>query len=515
MAYLANRVNDEDRQQSPSQAIQGAGQGVQRQQGTGVQGAGQGAGQGGQNAQGSQGKAPGDFTRSSFTNANTIIGRNRDADTSAITGRLLGDVNQDAANRTQQLDDQGKKYLEEGRTGFQNAYRGPDSATLMQALSGDKDADGKVRAAATRTGVAPVAEVGAKAGELAPTEFFQAQEFTPLLQRRAQGNYTSGMGALDQAVANRSGIGQQVKDQVGALQSGVDRKAADTNKLSEGLQGEAQKFFEGERAALLERIKQKAYEVKGASADRVQGAQRNLDDAQGTARQGAVEQAKAQLKPTLDKLLTQQADLKFYRQSNPELDARIADLQSLMNGGEVLFNGERSGLSRFVTGGQAPKLTAENLVSADEAEDFNQLMGYLGSGESMKAGAMPTAAAAGVDKGNFDSWLNSVLFNTPQKAQAQFEKARSDANPVRVNLPTGSVSGNTGAVGPVARTNPVAATQAPVAAAKKVAAAAVDPRVTAKAQADAAKAAAEKLKEAAGDPGGVASTVGRVFSRKW
>lgn len=450
MAYLAKNQED-DQYGSPSQALQqqasqsvGSGQGLDKQNGTGVD---QSAA--GQNGAGTSTKAPGEFTKSNFTNATAIIDRNKNADTtSAATGRLVGDVAQQASGQVADVQGRAKTYDANQRDKISSTYASPNADMLNRALGGDANADSTIQGFARKTGADAVENFNAGTRqELAPQEFFQQNEFAPLLQQRSGTGYTSGMAALDSTFLNRGNAGQQIKNQVSGYQKTVD----DARNEAAGVQGRVQKFaddyFGNQKGSFNNVLTSKRGEFDAGFAPRLTAAQKAKDD--------AIASQKAAAKASLQNQIRNKAN----SQTFTDFDPNIAQMK---NTKDILQGISDADLEKYIAVNN-PTLTEADTINKDEAGQYNKLLEYLGTSEGRKqAAASPAKYGASAKSDDFEAYLNSLVSsntgrNNSIKATVEAQKKAQQEETLRQAVARKALAGNQGVAGP----NPTGQKEAP------------------------------------------------------
>jgi hypothetical protein len=403
VAYVAQREED-DQTSSPSQQLQqssaaAAPARLEKQGGTGGATSGQQGGAGPDQAA----KSPGDFTRSKFTNASTLVQRNRNADTTtAASGRLVGDVAQQARRAADDVQGRARTYEQTQQDKIKQTYASPNEDMLQKALGGDKDADAAIRRARSQTAAGPVDNFDpGENTQLVSQDFFSNQEFAPLLQQRAGDTYTSGMAGLDNMFLNRGNAGQKVREQVAGHQKTVDDARTQAGTVQNRVQGFADEYLKGQRG-----------QFEGLLGGRRQALDSTI--------QGRMGQAAA------DRTAKVEAERAAARQAlRDRAGAKSQEVARRFDPIATEMYGSRDGYSRTEIfdrlGGMkdeeldkyidvaAPELTEADVTSAEEADDYNQVLEYLGLTSGHRQARAPVQAKAAARGEDFDGFLNQLV----------------------------------------------------------------------------------------------------------
>lgn len=401
MAYVARRPED-DQYSSVSQNLQAQNR---AQQGQVDKTQAQGSAPAGSANPGSS-KAPGEFTKSNFSNATDILNRNKNADISSVTKRLLGNTEKNAAYENQRIADQANKYKTDTTSQVQSQYAAPGAEDIDKALKGDTASESKIT---SRIGMqaAPVnaLDLGNRY-EVAPTEFFREGEFQPLLQQRSKGGYTSGMSALDSSLFNRSGGAQAVRNTVGNLQSGVDASRDKYAGLTQEMQDYAKNYEQEQEDNLRNLITGRGQQIKSDIASRIPSAQKEAANLVS----GRQSEISAQQKAAADKELQN-----FY--SKLGLSDQYGwglDTNSLRNQAQNYYNSYDPNKFMNITN---PGYTSADLTSQEDADAYNKLSGWLGSNDVLAVGNKKPPTVA-FDEKAFNDWLGNAK-NTDWYKQTQ------------------------------------------------------------------------------------------------
>lgn len=441
MAYVARRPED-DQYSSVSQNLQAQNR---AQQGQVEKTQAQGNAPAGSANPGSS-KAPGDFTKSNFSNATDILNRNKNADISSVTKRLLGNTEKNAEAQNKQIADKVNQYKTDTTGQIQSQYAAPDSSTLDNALKGDSAAENKI---SSRLGMeaAPVKEIDlGNRYEIAPTEFYKSNEYQPLLQQRSKDAYTSGMGALDSSLFNRSGGSQDVRNTVGRLQSGVDA-AREQATGATGQMNDYAKQYENEQENVLRNLLSgKVSSIQSDIASRIPAAQQNA--------MNLIESQKGQL-ASQQKSAAQKALDDFNKQVELAKQYGTYDYYTRGQDGNDLdkyrneFNFDPNKYLSY----DNPNLTAADLTTQQDADMMNKLYGWLGSSDVAQAGKNVNPQVK-FDENAFNDWLKGVstgglagqlkMSNDQKAAQIRAEQLKKAIEEENARKATQAVTGGSG-----------------------------------------------------------------------
>jgi hypothetical protein len=396
MAYLAKNPYD-DQTDSQSQDLQSQGRSNAGQsQGTTAQPS---AGQ-------TSAKAPADFTRSNFSNATDILQRNQGADVSSITNRLLGNTKQNAEATNKQISDRTAQYRTDTNKQIEDTYRAPDASFIGKALGGDANAESQITSSLGRKADQVKGIDLGQLQSIAPSEFFQQGEYQPLLQSRSKGNYTSGMGALDASLFNRSGGAEDIRNTVGRLQTGVNENAANALKATDEEQAYANQYLGGQQASLKDLIAKAAGGIKSEIAGRVDPAKQAAKDLIASKTQEYTTQQKSAVQKAIDDFNKRLEYGKKLGAVDEQFGSNLAQKQMAQ------YNTLDPNKYLNV---QNPDLGESDFVQQADADKFNKLMGWVGSGDSLAPSAAQKQASVGFDQTGFDQWLGGA--NQSQESQ--------------------------------------------------------------------------------------------------
>lgn len=397
MAYVA-RKPDDDQFRSESQNLQAqnrAQQGqVEKRQDGGTAPAG---------AESASNKAPGDFTKSNFSNATDILNRNKNADISSVTKRLLGNTERNAQSQNQQIADTVNKYKTDTTAAIQNQYRAPTQEEIDKALSGDASAESKVsgRLGMQASTVDPL-DIG-KRYEVAPTDFFKQNDYQPLLQQRSKGGYTGGMAALDSSLFNRSGGAQDVRNKVADLQKQIDVSRENVSGTTGEMQNYANTYeadqekmlrdiLSGKTNSINQNVSNSVAEKNKAQADYV-AQQKQMYDQK---KRSAVDESRKKFNEQLDFLNS------LYKDQNNKVSVPYDELRQNQ---ENYYNSQLGNQDAFLNI-RNPEFTNSDVVSAQDANAYNKINSWLGSTDSLSPSYADKSASVSFDENAFNKWLS-------------------------------------------------------------------------------------------------------------
>jgi len=443
MAYVA-RKPDDDQFRSASQNLQAQnraqqGQVEKRQDSGGTAPAG---------AESASNKAPGDFTKSNFSNATDILDRNKNADISSVTKRLLGNTEKNAQGENQRIADQVNQYKNDTTNTVNSLYKAPGQEDIDKALGGDANSESAIT---KRLGMA-AGKVGdldlGNRYEIAPTEFYKQNEYQPLLQQRSKNGYTSGMAALDSSLFNRSGGAQDIRNTVGRLQSGIDESRAQAPKVTQELQDYANTYEGQQEDYLRNLLSGSGAKIKDEISSRLPSAQQSMKDTIESQRSNLTGQQQSSVQKAIDDFNKQVEtarklgiDPKFLEQQSAN---QMRNFNSLDPNSYLKNN--------------LPELGFNDLVTQSDADKYNKLSGWLGTGDTLAAPAQQKQAGVEFNEKAFNDWLSGVSGgNERQIIDANIQKqldlrraqelkdalAKGDSNKA-IGAATGGNQGTTG-----------------------------------------------------------------------
>lgn len=394
MAYVGTRP-EEDQYKSESQSIQNQGQ-QQQQAGTNLNKA-DSAQTGGSQKQGTTSgsqtnAAPGSFTKSNFSNASQILNRNQNADTSAITGRLLGNTKQEAESQKNNYTQAANDYRTNTTKDIESKYSNFDPDKIYKALDGDTEASKALTDAYSRNTADPLKALELqKYGDINSQEFFKDGNYQPLLQKRSQGNYTSGMGAIDAALLNKSNAGQQIRNQVAGFQTGVN----DAYNKAAGTTADLQTFADTRQA---QQKKNLGSALTGIQSQIQSGVTSRLPDARAAAQQQA-EAARtsqqstlsARTKAAIDELLKQKDDANAKTPGYGDLlNESISKLQSA--------NANPNSYNPYINV-NTPTVGAGDVATEQERQRNKAIASILGTDDNLQSSGSQGPVASINDQG--------------------------------------------------------------------------------------------------------------------
>lgn len=408
MAYLAKQP-DEDQYGSQSQSIQKQNQ-QQQQAGSNLNksDAPQTTANSNQqqpagvNSGGVANPAPGQFTKSNFSNASQILNRNQGADTSAITGRLLGNTQQEAAAEKNNYANQASTYKTNTTNDIDKKYNNYSPDQINSALSGNQADTDAISKTYNQQSADPLAAMNLqKYGDINSQEFYQNGNYQPLLQQRSQGNYTSGMGALDAAVLNKSNAGQQIRNQIAGYQNDVNDAYTKAAGTQDDLQNYANTKFGQEKSNLGNQLTGIQSGINSGIQSRLPAAQQALAQQAAQAKSAQATGLSAKTQAAIDQLTQQQA----------AGNQRTSGLGDMLQGTIDKLKGLNTNSYNPYINVNTPGLTANDVATQDEIDRNNRIASILGTNNYMQKGAAQ-APTATVNNQGFDDFLKSIT-NSP------------------------------------------------------------------------------------------------------
>lgn len=464
MAYVfrQNRDDGEGGASGMGQPSMGAGGMAEKRVGVDDSGAG-----GPSNTAGMGGPAPAapkaaaDFTKTKNAGVGAILQRNQGLAQDSAVRRVAGDAMRNLAGNTADLKTRSTEYLAKGRQGIADASQGLSDSQVRAGL-----APGQTTELRSRLSAKPVQVKDFDPGSFRPIEamdYLRSGDVSGLLGRESSANYSSGMGALDGLAFNRSGAGQQVKSQVGGLQSqfsGDLEKALGKEGAAAFLKKEAQAANDAQVAGLRGQIERVAQGITGGLAGRREAASgANLT---------ALAAQKGARESEIRKILKEYQEKLAGLRKGPYTDAT-----ALGSAEDALAGFSKGNLDRYIKTSN-PNLTDNMFLSDDEVAALNNASGLLGKKDVYQKGSAG-AVSAGFDPASFRRELDALL-NPGIAKNAAFvgeQERLARAKELRESVTSGQgIPGNEGIAGPTAtgkKPTPIAAPKP-----KEVAKSAVD-----------------------------------------
>lgn len=394
-------------------------------------------------------KAPADFTKTRNAGAGAILQRNQGLSQEFAVRRVAGDAVRNLQGNQADLQNRQTQYLDKGRQGIADTSKGLGEDDVRNAL---RSGGGDLR---SRLDAGPVSVQDFDAGQFAPVDsiqYLRTGDVGGLLGRESGANYTQGMGALDALAFNRSGAGQQVRQQVGGLQSAFSselEKALGKEGAAATLKKEAESANERGKADLRGQIERISQGIVGGLGQRKEKARNEnasvVRDQQENARseiQKIISEyrnklAEAGRLPSGNATALSPAEYELDRLSGVDFDSR--------NKGVKPF----SGLDRYITTTN-PELADNQFLTDEEVGMLNTGAGLLGSGQVYQRGQAGQAGAslnAKALRAEIERLINPTLQKAESDRQAAIETAakRAAAEKTQAAVKSGDSNSMTGA----------------------------------------------------------------------
>lgn len=352
-------------------------------------------------------KAASDFTKTKNAGAGAILQRNRGVSQDSAVRRVAGDAMRNLQGNTADLQTRSTEYLTKGRQGIADTSKGLSDDDVRARL-----APGQSTELQSRLSAQPVQVKDFDPGSFRPIEamdYLRSGDVSGLLGRESSANYTSGMGALDGLAFNRSGAGQQVKSQVGGLQSqfaGDVEKAKGKEGVAATLKTEAETANAAGVTGLRGQIEKIASGITGGLGSRRSSASsQNAETvaAEKAARQGEIRSIVDEYK---NKIATARKQPNVAGRYFDNLDEQLGN-----------FVGDGSGLDKYISTSN-PDLQDNMFLSDEETGMLNTASGLLGNGQTYARGQAGKAGAT-LDSAGFRRQLDALLNPGFQAAEAE------------------------------------------------------------------------------------------------
>lgn len=337
----------------------------------------------------------------------------------------IGNVQSQLQANSQRLQDEANKYVSSQE---QNQHYGVDRGSLDKAITGDQEASGRVHSLFNAAAPTPAEEFKPTDVNVSDVNKLNTSAGLQDLVARGQGpQYTQGMGAFDVRALRSSPNFQNLMNMIQSQQTGLQKQATDLgaqkkqeveehgqNALTQA-QKDAQTYLGSQSDAIS-----KANAEEARVANQKLEALRNKGDP--VAEKHALEQAKAQV-------------LKNLQQSDPRTAA--------------ILNGVSVDPRQF--GKAAQNYSANDFVSSDEAQRFNNIMGLLGNGGQSLNASNPVGPSYSLDQTGLQNALTTAAqqkrntldtgFRSREQVILDAAQARADAaDKARAGLNLQSIS---------------------------------------------------------------------------
>jgi hypothetical protein len=295
----------------------------------------------------------------------------------------MSQVSQQISDASQALQDEANKYVT-SQTAKQSY--GIPKEDLDKAIAGDKDVGARVSSTLSKTQVDPVERFAPKTDyNIEDIEKFQSSPgIASYLRSQFGPSYTAGGAALD---VGRLRAAPDFREGVQAMQA---QQRALANRASE-LTGEkgvesqvretGQKALGGAQKDIREYLGKAQTDLDAANDLELQSWLKDvgaLADPNSAQAQGLLAGAQPNIQKRLDEVLAMRPELQKYM--TPEAMAAFG------------FSPKD-----FIKGAQTGGITAANFYDAGEADRFNRIMGFLGTGGTAKTAGMRPQGLGDVD----------------------------------------------------------------------------------------------------------------------
>jgi hypothetical protein len=399
MAYVFGRLNDLIGQND--QGRQQGQQGVEKRVGT-------------ESASASP-ASPQDFSKSTFQNAGAILDRNKNVNTQAIGSRIEQPAQQRISQEMSDFTKSSQEYRDKQTQGIRDTYK-PASTQIVE------------------NGVRKGTDLSAF---LNPTVYKAADFSTPpassrqelqgltqgdssrILEQRASGPYTAGMGALDSQVYNRSGGAARSAAAIGQQQAALD----DARRVNP--QAEIQALADRGAAALKRDTQERLKGLLGGIQDSYRG---RIDDATRLQTSRLVSQ----------ELAARERAKALYEDARGQIDSLQTPLPANLRAGrpdnlralEEVKSAEDV-LSRNFGRMEDPSVPLSQVISPEDAEAMNRIYSFLGLEDRIDREPLADYEVT-LDEGAYRSRLDPVVEAAREERRQADALAQQQADAARL-----------------------------------------------------------------------------------